>query len=197
MRARPDVSDKLIHFTSGKSAESAFSRLRQIVAERRLISGNRMIRGGYRCVCFTEAPLSAVANGFASRLSSDRYAPLGLMFDKRWVFARGGRPVIYEPDNEFLNLPEPTRWRHVRYEPVGTAPVDFTWEREWRLRCDELRFSPAEVAIVVPNQEWSALLLDIHDFEEDTMVEAYATVFEREIAEQFRDPFLWHVVTLG
>jgi hypothetical protein len=109
MRTRPDVSNKLIHFTSGDSAENAFSRLRAIIAERRLIAGNRMIRGWYRCVCFTEAPLSAVANGFAGRLPSSRYAPFGLMFDKAWIFAHGGRPVIYQPDNEFSELPEEMR----------------------------------------------------------------------------------------
>lgn len=107
-----------------------------------------MIRGGYPCVCFTEAPLLAVANGFAPRLPANRYAPFGLMFDKTWVFARGGRPVIYESDHEFSDLPEQLRWRHVRYEPFGPAPIDFTWEREWRMRCEELLFSPTEAAIV-------------------------------------------------
>ncbi len=156
-----------------------------------------MIRGGYQCVCFTEAPLSAVANGFAARLPENRYAPFGLMFDKTWVFAHSGRPVIYKPDSDFLDLPEAMRWRHVRYEPFGTAPVDFTWEREWRVRCDELCFSPAEAAIVLPSAEWASLLLNLHEDEQDMMVEAYATVLDRNIAEQFRDPFLWHLVTLG
>ena len=197
MKTRPDLSDKVIHFTSGDSADGAFSRLRTIIAERRLISGSRMIRGGYRCVCFTEAPISAVANGFVGRLPPSRYAPFGLMFDKAWVFAHGGRPVIYEPENDFSTLPEEMRWRHVRYEPVGDAIVDFTWEREWRLPCEELRFSPDEAVIVLPNGEWSELLREIHGSEQDMVVEAYATVLEREIAEQLRDPFLWHIVTLG
>src|SRR5271166_5892371 len=97
---RPDIADTLIHFTRGESPDAAFSTLRKILAERRLCSGNRMVRGGYQCVCFTEAPLPAVANGFAARLPENRYAPFGLMFEKGWIFAQGGRPVIYDPESE-------------------------------------------------------------------------------------------------
>jgi len=66
------------------------------------------------------------------------------MFPKSWVYDRGGRPVIYGPWSDFGILPEELRWRHVRYEPTGEQVIDFTWEREWRMRCDELPFSPAE-----------------------------------------------------
>jgi len=45
--------------------------------------------------------------------------------------------VIYQTDNDFNILPEELRWRHVRYEPAGDQAIDFTWEREWRMHCDE------------------------------------------------------------
>jgi hypothetical protein len=81
------------------------------------------------------------------------------MFDKSWIFDHGGRPVIYQPDSDFTILPEDLRWRHVRFEPTGEQAIDFTWEREWRIRCQELHFSPAEAVIIVPNDEWADALL--------------------------------------
>ncbi len=105
--------------------------------------------------------------------------------------------MIYQPACDFEGLPAEIRWRHVRYEPITNPPIDFTWEREWRLPCDELTFSPAEPVIVVPNGEWVSYLLDVHSSEQDMVVEAYETAFEREIAEQLRNPFRWRIVTLG
>ncbi|MBV9154659.1 MAG: hypothetical protein JO097_00220, partial [Acidobacteriaceae bacterium] len=153
MPERADISDKLIHFTKGNSWKDAFGTLRKIMSERRLLSGNYRIRGGYDCVCFTEAPLKAFADRFFAQLAPSRYAPFGLMFNKSFVFAAGGRPVIYEPESEFMVLPEEIRWRHVRYEPTSEDPVDFTWEREWRIRCEEFPFSTADAVIILPNGE--------------------------------------------
>jgi hypothetical protein len=86
MVRRIDISDKLIHFTRGNSASDAFATLRAIIAERRLIAGNRMIRGGYRCVCFTEAPLIAFKDAFVRGVPSTRYSQFGVMFKKSWVY---------------------------------------------------------------------------------------------------------------
>src|SRR5579864_6616781 len=166
MSLRTDISDKLIHFTKGDSSNEAFGTLRKIIDERRLVAGNYMIRGGYRCVCFTEAPLVALAAGFVNGPSVSRYAPFGLMFDKASVFAAGGRPVIYQPESEFGVLPAEIGWRHVRYEPSGENPIDFTWEREWRVPGD-LVFAAEEAVIVLPDGEWSDYLLDIHRYEQD------------------------------
>jgi hypothetical protein len=197
LESRRDLSDKVIHFTRGESPDHAFSVLRKIIAQRRLIAGAGMIRGGYPCVCFTEAPLPILADGFSARLSRARYSPFGLMFPKSWVFARGGRPVIYRPDCDFAELPEGLRWKHVRYEIGNETDIDFTWEREWRIRCDALAFGPGEATVVLPNREWWDLLADIHETEQEWIVEAYATVLDREIAESARAPFRWEVVTLG
>ena len=199
MPRRADVSDNLIHFTKGSSAVDAFGRLRQIMSERRLLAGDYMIRGGYRCVCFTEAPLTAIAESFFDDFPSFRYAPFGLMFHKSLVFAAGGRPVIYQPESEFLALPEEIRWRHVRYEPSIENSIDFTWEREWRIRCEEFCFRTSDAVIVVPTGEWIDYLLEIHRHEQDIIVEAYSTVFEGDemyIAEQLREEFRWRVVSL-
>jgi len=52
-----------------------------------------------------------------------------LSFSKKTVYAAGGRPVIYLPDNEAHWIPLEQKWRHVRFE---FGKVDFTHEREWR-----------------------------------------------------------------
>jgi hypothetical protein len=63
------MSEQLIHLTSGESQEDAFATLRAIVGERRLIAGGRKTKGGYRCVCFTEAPPPKFYGVFASNCS--------------------------------------------------------------------------------------------------------------------------------
>jgi hypothetical protein len=91
---RIDLSDKLIHFTKGNSGEDPFAVLQRIIAERRLIAGNGMIKGGYQCVCFTEAPISAITEAFVNRVQFARYSPFGLMFEKSWIYDCGGRCYI-------------------------------------------------------------------------------------------------------
>jgi hypothetical protein len=100
-------------------------------------------------MCFSEAPISVIAHMVADRES--RYAPLGVMIDKTWFFAQGGRPVIYQLEAEYELLPEGIRYRHVRYEPNNG--IDFTWEREWRLHADALALDPATTTLVVPSRD--------------------------------------------
>ena len=126
MNPRPDISDKLVHFTSGATACEAFERIRYVVSEQRLIGSGARIRGNYRCVCFTEAPLTSLQHGLVNPSVYSRYSPFGVLFDKQWVFDQGGRPVIYQPDAEFTLLPELLRWRHMRYEP---GVIDFASSR--------------------------------------------------------------------
>jgi len=197
MARRFDISDKLIHFTRGERADDAFVRLRSIIRDGRILGSNRMIRGGYRCVCFTEAPLAAFAEDFISQFPFTRYSQFGLMFEKRWVYERGGRPAIYQPDDDFCRLPEELRWRHVRFEPVADPVVDFTWEREWRIPCGDLPFTPADAVIVVPSAHWEDALQRLHDTDQDVLVDIYAQVIDQQIAELWRDTFRWRIVALG
>ena len=82
---RFDISDKLIHFPRGEPPAEAFAKLRAIIGERRLIAGSHMVRGGYRCVSFTEAPIEAFVDAFARRFPFTRYSQFGLRFYKSWV----------------------------------------------------------------------------------------------------------------
>jgi hypothetical protein len=149
---RDDLSDRLVHLTRGEPTLVAAGTFLSIVEQRVLRGGDGFIKGGYRCVCFSEAPISKIAHLLAASQEGEiRYKPFGVMVDKAWLFARGGRPVIYQPDVEFGLLHESQRYRHVRYDPPG---VDFTWEREWRVCADELPLDPAAVTLVVPTRAW-------------------------------------------
>lgn len=191
---RADISDKLIHFTKpADNWNEAYSRLRSIIAERCIRGGNGKIRSGNRCVCFTEAPLVSLRNGLVNPMNYSRYSPFGIIIEKTWLFGQGGRPVIYQSESEYSTLPEEIRWRHVRYEPTGENPIDFTWEREWRIRCDELQILPNEAAIVVPSDDWADALVHEHEQGQDYQVEMYSLIFEKCLAEQYREYFPWRI----
>jgi hypothetical protein len=116
------------------------------------------------------------------------------MFEKSWLFAYGGRPVIYQSEAEFDALPETHRWRHVRYEPED---VDFTWEREWRIPREELHFTPNDACLVLPNKEWADVLVAEHHADEDFKVLQYRQIMDEFIAEQYREDFPWRISLLG
>ena len=115
---------------------------------------------------------------------------------KKWAFEQGARPVIYQAENEFENLPESHRWRHVRYDPSATPPIDFSWEREWRIQNDELVIEPENVCIVVPDDDWGLSLLREHDDNEDYRIQMEAIAYGEEWLLQDRAQFeyAWTVV---
>jgi len=144
-------------------------------------------------VCFSEAPLKSLVNGLVNPAAYSRYSPFGIVFEKRWIFGQGGRPVIYQPDDEYTTLNETHRWRHMRYEPTNHDPVDFTWEREWRIRTDALQFDPAHAGIVVPEGDWTRLLKNAHNEQQAWQVFEYSQVLDMHLAEEYREPFGWRI----
>jgi hypothetical protein len=111
---RGDLSDRLIHLTRGRTVaenhvtkvmrdREAMANFRSILAGGQLRGGVGNIVGRYKCICFSEAPIASLAHMLAS--GPNKYAPLGVMVDKVWLFDKGGRPVIYQPLAEFESLP--------------------------------------------------------------------------------------------
>lgn len=157
---RDDISNNLIHFTKPESAESAdtlndsFKIFIKILKEKTLLGGSGFIKGSYKCICFTEAPITKLPHMFSKQEEYDiRYAPYGIMFSKAFLYDAGARPVIYGPEDDYNLLPEDLKYRHVRYDPIANFPVDHTWEREWRLKKDLLAFTEADVTLVVPSRQ--------------------------------------------
>jgi len=195
MSSRRDISNFLVHFTKGDN-EEAFQRLCSIINERLISATSKKIKGGYKCVCFTEAPLTSLRDGLVNPDAYSRYSPFGIIFGKRWIFKLGGRPVIYQTNEEFEGLPMEYRWRHVRYEPNRDELIDFTWEREWRIKCGALRFDPSSAGIVVPDEDWAQRMISEHEAEQEFDVRIYSLIIDDFIAEQYSEEFPWRIYPL-
>lgn len=150
---RPDLSPHLIHFTKAAGSLDAFEMLLKIIGEKTLRGSSGFVKGGATCISFTDAPFEILTEGLANPYGETRYSGFGLRFHKARIFQLGGRPVIYQPDHEYHMLPPALRWRHVRFEPLTEPPIDWTWEREWRLPLEALTFTDKEIEVVVPDSE--------------------------------------------
>jgi hypothetical protein len=100
---RDDISERLVHLTRGVSSEAAAEAFLSIFRERKLRGGSGCIKGGYDCVYFSEAPISKLAVILANPMVHGmRYSPFGVMVEKSWLYEQGGRPVIYQTDEDSL-----------------------------------------------------------------------------------------------
>lgn len=192
--ARIDITDSLIHFIKGSSLEESFDTLTKIIEEKRLLGSKNLIKGGFKCICFSEAPIECLENGLVNSGYYSKYSPFGIMVPKSWLFSKGGRPAIYQREDEFYKLCETQQWRHVTYEPDGYPPIDFSWEREWRIKKDVLHFSFNEASIIVPDKEWADKVRS-HYNNQEWEVFQYKRFIGREAA-QYREPFEWRIYTL-
>ena len=182
---RRDIGNLLFHFTrkpettlveihrpglTATPPASASAVLRKILSEGTLNASSRWTAES--CICFTESPIhefnaifSLVAIA-ASEAERPRYEPYGVAVTKKWLFAQGGRPVIYDQPDTFPELPDTQRYRFVPYNP--NAGIDFTWEREWRFKGGILTLDPSETLVVVPTAgEAFNLAYELADMEAD------------------------------
>lgn len=187
MIIRDDLSNKLIHFTRDLDGINASDSFYSIVSQRKIIGGGNDIKGGYKCICFTESPIAKFPYVFSSR--EFPYAPLGVMIDKVWLYEKGGRPVIYQADEEYNLLDESQRYRHKQYNPL--KGVDFTWEREWRIHADELLLDSSVTTLIVPNRKWVESFQRKHT----ASLKRKAMIFGGQLPFMIRD-FPWHFIAL-
>jgi hypothetical protein len=156
-----------------------------------------MIRGRFNCVCFSEAPIEDLSQGLVNPNYYSSYSPFGIMIPKKWLFSQGGRPVIYGSEDEYDQLPESHRWRHMRYEPCAEPPIDFTWEREWRIHIESLPFDPSVAWIVVQDDFWAQELVDEHEWHNESNIQAYSHIFDEDFTRMmFNRSFQWNIITL-
>jgi hypothetical protein len=147
---RPDISNTLIHLTRDKDGLKSEEVFQKIVKEKKLIGNNEFIRGRHNCICFSETPISAIGQIIAQDDTKFHYGPFGFLFSKKYLFEKGARPVIYQPDADYELLPDVLRYRHVRFE---VDYIDWTWEREWRLKIDQLDLDSSNVTLIVPDRK--------------------------------------------
>ncbi len=146
---RFDISNSLIHLTRDKNGYTSENIFDKIVHERKLIGSKENIRGKFNCICFSETPINAIGQIIAQNDNKFHYGAFGFLFRKNFLFEKGARPVYYQPDSDFKLLPEELKYRHVNFE---IEKVDWTWEREWRLKSDELILDPQSVTLIVQDR---------------------------------------------
>jgi hypothetical protein len=197
LRRRPDIAPNLMHLLRGHSRGDAFAALHAVIAGRCLSGSDRCIEDGSRCVSFIEAPIRQLRNVFHWSAEHDAHRqPYGVLLGKDYLFALGGRPVIYQPESEYALLPEALRFRHVRYDPLTVPPIDVSWEREWRLRADVLQLEPERCCIVVASEADRAALFTEHAEREEVRLEALGSAVGGSLADQFAESFPWPVISL-
>ncbi len=126
----------LTHFTRASRSGSAMDNLISILDQRLISGGRRMIRGGKHAVCLFDLPLKDLST-LLVRENRRRYEPFGIAVNRRYAFKIGARPVIYMPWSEARRTVAPSEyWRVVSLELSRTPPVDWSYEREWRIGGD-------------------------------------------------------------
>lgn len=167
--SRMDYGSQVTHLTRsatiGGNWHSALDVLIKILRERRIMGSTTskgFIIGDRPAVCFQEAPPYSICENIhfewnlhqENRTDTMRYEACGLMFQKPYIFGKGGRPVIYEQKEVAKPLLHKDQWwRIVNYDLSNPEQfIDWTHEREWRVPGD-LDFDIKEVTVVVMNAE--------------------------------------------
>ena len=196
-RKRPDVAPNLLHLLRADSRGDAFAQLRSVVAGRCLTASGQGVRDGSPCVSFAEAPIRQLRDVYRWSAALDaRAQPFGVLLGKDYLFALGGRPVIYQSDAEYDELPDTLRYRHVSYDPLTVPPIDLTWEREWRLRADVLQLEPERCCIVVASEADRAALFMEHAEREELRLESLGPAVGGLLSDELAESFPWPVISL-
>jgi hypothetical protein len=147
-RLKVPAAAMLTHFTRAAKTSSALDNLVAILCDGAIRGSTRMVREGRAVVCLFDVPVRDLRVLLDPR-NRRRYEPFGIAIDKRYAFRAGARPVIYMPWREAENLLAPgERWRVVTLELERKTPIDWSYEREWRMAGDLALPAGRAVALV-------------------------------------------------
>ena len=180
--SQPDFSDYVVHFTKTAAPYSADQHPQEVngivgtdarqrlgrVLQMRRITATRMPWTNRRAVCFTECTWPSLLRHCA------RYSAYGVGFSKAKVFERGGGPAIYirqdhyqaqHAAHEFVDdiFPFLTPFAPP-YAPApyladwAKPPLDYTYEREWRLPAD-MQFTLEDLAFILVSTHTDVALM--------------------------------------
>lgn len=145
---RSDISGHVVHLTKDTAEGDSYSNLLNILKERKIRGSDTdsgFIIGSNKAVCFQDAPLYGICqNVYYDQKMNElyqtrkRYRPVGLAFTKSYIYKMGGRPVVYEETNKAKRMLDNSEWwRIVNFDISDNENyVDWTHEREWRLKGD-------------------------------------------------------------
>jgi hypothetical protein len=125
-----------MHFTRASRVGDALDNLTTILRDQLIRASSRMVVDGRPVVCLFDGPLGEL-RGLLTPENEHRYQPFGVAIERRYAFERGVRPAIYLPLAEARQLlPESELWRVVTIDLMRVPPIDWTFEREWRVMGD-------------------------------------------------------------
>jgi hypothetical protein len=165
---RADLSMSVTHLTRPAVIDGerlqASAVLVRILMDRRIrgsTTASGFIVGDRPAVCFQDAPLPWLAQNLwyerkyreENAVEKVRYAAFGLLFNKEYIYRKGGRPVVYDRTAAAkLYLPREEWWRIVNFDLTNDESfIDWTHEREWRLPGD-LEFELDECIVLVAGE---------------------------------------------
>jgi hypothetical protein len=132
--SRADLSQWVVHLTKPVGVQTAFDVLVSILREGQIRPAFKFI--ACYCptgaACFYDVP-PVLWDSLVKTNPSDREG-YGLAVAKGPLWSVGGRPVIYTDKTEVAYWPEQERFRIVNTDLKVPPPVDWTHEREWRVR---------------------------------------------------------------
>ena len=138
----------LTHFTRAAGTKSAIDNLDAILRAGVIRGATRLIRGHRPVVCLFDATIGELGRMLV-RPNRRRYEPFGVALDKRYAFAMGARPVLYMPWREARHiLAQEEWWRVAAIDLNHNPPIDWSFEREWRIAGDLPLPARAAVALV-------------------------------------------------
>jgi Protein of unknown function (DUF2971) len=171
-KERSDITAHLTHLTRIETGVSdAIDTLIKMLNEKKIIGSDRnkgFIIGDNPAVCFQEAPLYGVCQNVYHEQQNKtdlggktRYDAIGISFSKRYVYEKGGRPVLYEDKNIAKEiLPRDEWWRIVNFNLSNENKIiDWTHEREWRVK-NEFEFDLSETYVLLLNQSFYKEFID-------------------------------------
>jgi hypothetical protein len=163
--SRSDVSCQVTHLTrdfgEGAEAVKSFDVLIKILEAGKIngsTTASGYIIGDTPAACFIDAPLYSVVqnimfeNEKRNSKGDHRYYPYGISFPKPYVYAMGGRPVIYDNTQSAKKyLPPAEHWRIVNFDLSNEANfIDWTHEREWRVP-NQFAFDLKAATVLLPS----------------------------------------------
>lgn len=183
---RSDMTGFLVHLTKGKETAdgmSAINNLVKILKDKKLKGSDTksgFIVGNQTAVCLQDTPIYSLTENIyyeqmlrkENKEKKIRYLGFGIMFEKTFIYKKGGRPVIYEKTSDAkLFLPKDQWWRIVNFDLEDEDKIiDWTHEREWRV-CGDLEFNLSEIRVIVPNHKALKALISKCNYEGINIVE--------------------------
>ena len=188
---RLDLSAWVWHYV--RRDENPNETLRNIIRDE-AIKGSICRPFDEHVVCFTETPLWAhIAEDV--ELRGWEYARLslyGIGFRRDWLYEQGARPVIYTERMYYDVLPGELKHLFVEFDLI--KEVDFSWQREWRIKTEEFTVDRSKSVLIFPDHnDFQDIIYDYYaDFDvSDGEVETYGSVDKKWnfIPCDFRETF--------